>query len=272
LEGVSETALGAAEMRAEESRRPDRLFDDPLAAAFVAAAPPLFPDLPSVDDDPELAALKDSFLAGMAIRTRFYDDHLVAACTAGCRQVVILAAGLDTRAFRLDWPADTRVFELDLPNLFGFKETVLAREHATPNCVRRVVPVDLRDDWPAELTAAGFEPGAACAWTAEGLLAYLSNDDAVRRLTTVGDLSASGSRLAFEYDDFAADSTLSQVRAMPGMQEVASMWEGGLVDRPDEWLRRNGWEVRTESRAALADSYRRPLADPTGGFITAIRR
>ena len=85
MEGVSETALGAAEMRAEESRRPDRLFDDPLAAAFVAAAPPLFPDLPSVDDDPELAALKDSFLAGMAIRTRFYDDHLVVACTAGCR-------------------------------------------------------------------------------------------------------------------------------------------------------------------------------------------
>jgi methyltransferase (TIGR00027 family) len=272
LEGVSETALGAAEMRAEESHRPDRLFDDPFAAAFVDAAPPLFPDLPSLTDDPELSALKDAFLSEIAIRTRFYDDFLLAACAAGCRQVVILAAGLDARAFRLDWPAGTRVFELDLPNLFAFKETVLAQERATPKCVRRVVPVDLRDDWPAALIAAGFEPDEACAWTAEGLLAYLSNDDAVRLLTSVGELSASGSRLSFEYDDFAGESTLSQVRAMPGMQEVASMWEGGLSDRPDEWLRAHGWQVRTDARAALAGTYRRPLADATGGFVTATRQ
>jgi methyltransferase (TIGR00027 family) len=269
---VSETALGAAEMRAEASRRPDRLFDDPYAAAFVAAAPPLFPDIPSIVDDADLAALIEASIAAIAIRTRFYDDYLLAACAAGCRQVVILAAGLDARAFRLAWPEGTRVFELDLPNLFAFKEAVLARERATPNCARRVVPVDLRDDWPAALTAAGFEPGETCAWTAEGLLAYLSNDDAVHLLTTVGELSANGSRLSFEYDDFAADSTLSQVRAMPGMQEVASMWEGGLIDRPDEWLRQHGWKVRTDARATLAATYRRPLADATGGFVTAIRQ
>jgi methyltransferase (TIGR00027 family) len=271
LEGVSETALGAAEMRAEESGRPDRLFDDPYAAAFVAAAPPLFPDIPSVVDDADLAALIEASIAAIAIRTRFYDDYLRAACASGCRQVVILAAGLDARAFRLDWPEGTRVFELDLPNLFAFKETVLAQQAATPNCVRRVVPVDLREDWPAALTVAGFEPGNPCAWTAEGLLAYLTNDDAVHLLTTVGELSASGSRLSFEYDDFAADSTLSQVRAMPGMQEVASMWEGGLIDRPDEWLTQHGWQVRTDARAALAATYRRQLADATGGFVTAIR-
>ena len=271
LEGVSETALGAAEMRAEESHRPDRLFDDPLAAAFVAAAPPLFPDIPSIVDDADLAALIEASISAIAIRTRFYDDYLVEACAAGCRQVVILAAGLDARAFRLDWPAGTRVFELDLPNLFEFKESVLTQQAAMPNCVRRVVPVDLRDDWPAALTAGGFEPGEPCAWTAEGLLAYLSNDDAVRLLTTVGELSVTGSRLAFEYDDFVADSTLSQVRAMPGMREVASMWEGGLIDRPDEWLSWHGWQVRTAARAALAETYRRPLADVTGGFVTATR-
>ena len=97
LEGVSETALGAAEMRAEESHRPDRLFDDPFAAAFVAAAPPLFPDIPSLADDAELAALIEASIAGIAIRTRFYDEYLASACAAGCRQVVLLAAGLDTR-------------------------------------------------------------------------------------------------------------------------------------------------------------------------------
>jgi methyltransferase (TIGR00027 family) len=223
LVGVSETALGAAEMRAEESRRPDRMFDDPYASAFVAAAPPLFPDIPSIADDADLAALIEASIAGIAIRTRFYDDYLSTACGAGCRQVVLLAAGLDTRAFRLRWPEDVRIFELDLPELFAFKERVLAEQGATPRCERQVVPVDLREDWPARLTAAAFEPSAPTAWAAEGLLAYLSNDDAVRLLTAVGDLSASESQLSFEYDEFADNAPLSQVRAMPGMQEVASM-------------------------------------------------
>lgn len=272
LVGVSETALGAAEMRAEESLRADRLFDDPFAAAFVAAAPPLFPDLPSIDDDPALAALKEAFIAEIAIRTRFYDDYLSAACGAGCRQVVLLAAGLDTRAFRLDWPEGARVFELDLPGLFEFKERVLAQQGAAPRCARQVVGVDLREDWPARLVAVGFEAGAPTAWTAEGLLAYLSNDDVVRLFTAVGELSTKGSQLAFEYDEFAQDSTLSQVRAMPGMQEVASMWEGGMSEDPAAWLRRHDWQVRMPDRAMLAVSYGRSLSESaTGGFLSAVR-
>lgn len=272
LDGVSETALGAAEMRAEERERADRLFDDSYAAAFVAAAPPLFPDLPSLADDPELSALKDAFLAEIAIRTRFYDDYFLNACASGCRQAVILAAGLDSRAFRLDWPADVHVFELDLPGLFAFKERVLDQQHATPKCARTIVGVDLREDWSAHLTRAGFNPELRSAWTAEGLLAYLSNDDAARLLIAIGELSPSGSELSFEYDDFAPDSALSKARAMPGMKEVASMWEGGLTDRPDEWLRAHGWEVTTSERATLAQSYGRQLADgATGGFVTATR-
>jgi hypothetical protein len=109
LVGVSETALGAAEMRAAEGLRPDRLFDDPYAAAFVAAAPQLFPDIPSIADEVDLAALIEASITGVAVRTRFYDDYLSTACAAGCRQVVLLAAGLDTRAFRLDWPEGVRV-------------------------------------------------------------------------------------------------------------------------------------------------------------------
>jgi methyltransferase (TIGR00027 family) len=172
LVGVSETALGAAEMRSEESLRPERLFDDPYAAAFVAAAPPLFPDLPSIDDDPTMAALKEEFVTGIAIRTRFYDEYLLAACAVGCRQVVLLAAGLDTRAFRLNWPADLRLFEVDLPELFVFKERVLAQQGAAPRCSRTVVGIDLREDWPARLTDAGFDPNVPSVWTAEGLLPF----------------------------------------------------------------------------------------------------
>jgi methyltransferase (TIGR00027 family) len=271
LVGVSETALGAAEMRSEESLRPDPLVDDPYAAAFVAAAPPLFPDLPSIVDDPALAALKDEFVTGIAIRTRFYDDYLFTACAAGCRQVVLLAAGLDTRAFRLNWPVDLRFFEVDLPELFVFKEKVLAQQNATPRCSRTVVGIDLRDDWSARLIAGGFDPNVSSAWTAEGLLAYLSNDDAARLLANVGELSTTGSRLSFDYDEFADDSTLSKLRATPGMREVASMWEGGLSENPVEWMRAHGWRVSTSDRAAFATRYGRPLADATGGFLEATR-
>ena len=271
LEGVSETALGAAEMRSEESGRPDRLFDDPYAAAFVAAAPPLFPDLPSIVDDPALAALKEEFVTGIAIRTRFYDDYLAAACATGCRQVVLLAAGLDTRAFRLSWPRDLRLFEVDLPGLFAFKEAVLVRQTAAPRCSRTVVEIDLREEWSTGLTAAGFDPTAPSAWTAEGLLPYLSNDDAARLLERVGELSAPASCMSFDYDDFAEGSTLANLRATPGMQEVASMWEGGLSESPLEWMRAHGWLVSTRSRAAVAATFGRRLADATGGFLEAVR-
>jgi methyltransferase (TIGR00027 family) len=149
---------------------------------------------------------------------------------------------------------------------------VLEEQRATRRCERTAVPVDLREDWAAHLTGAGFDPGLPSAWTAEGLLAYLSNDEALRLLTGVGALSAPGSTLSFEYDDFTADSTLSQVRNLAGMEEVASMWEGGLRERPDAWLRANAWDVTTSARAALAHSYGRPLADGApGGFVTATR-
>ena len=99
--GVGATALGAAEIAADETLRPDRLFDDPFAAAFVAAAPPLFPELESIADDPDIARLRDAFASDIVVRTRFFDEYLTRACTDGCRQVVILAAGLDAPPF--DW-------------------------------------------------------------------------------------------------------------------------------------------------------------------------
>ena len=272
LVGVSETALGAAEMRAEESLRFNGLFDDPYAAAFVAAAPPLFADIPSLADETELAALIEASITAIAIRTRFFDDFVLRACATGYQQIVLLAAGLDTRAYRLNWPEGVRMFELDLPGLFEFKERVLTEQGALPRCERAVVAVDLREDWPTRLTAAGFEPNASSVWVAEGLLVYLSNDDAVRLLTAVGELSPGASQLAFDYDELVGKSTLSQVRVMPGMQEVASMWQGGLNQHPDTWLREHDWTVQTSDRARLATRYGRPLVgNASGGFVIARR-
>jgi methyltransferase (TIGR00027 family) len=226
----------------------------------------------SIADDPEIVALKAAFSADIVIRTRFYDDYLATACAGGCRQVVILAAGLDTRAFRLDWPSDVRVFEVDLPAVLAFKEAVLVQQGAEPRCVRVTVGADLRDDWPVLLCYAGFAVNTPTTWLVEGLLPYLSNDDATRLLTVIGELSAERSQLSFEYDEFADDATLTQALARPEMQEVTSMWEGGLNENPTDWLRRHGWTVSTYSRSTLALEYGRPTPDrSTAGFLIAAR-
>jgi methyltransferase (TIGR00027 family) len=270
LSGVSETALGAAEMRAHESSRTDRIINDPYAASFVAAAPPLFADIPSLVDEGELAALVAAGVDSVAIRTRFVDDFLSRACAAGCHQVVLLAAGLDTRAFRLNWPEDVRLYELDLPELFGFKERILAEEGAVARCERRVVEVDLREDWPSRLARVGFEPAIPSAWVAEGLLVYLSSEDAARVLTSVGELAAPGSQLSLDYEVSRDGSSQTGTRSIAGMREVTSMWQGGLGSAVPKWLSDHGWRVRTHDGASLAQEYGRPRgAGDAMSFLTA---
>jgi len=231
MDDLARTALGGARIRAAESARPDRLFDDPLATAFLAAADPdTVPDEASGD-------VGAAFAAGMVVRTRLLDDE---AAAAGCRQMVLLGAGLDTRAFRLDWPPGTRVFELDRPEVVAFKESVLG--DARPRCDRTPVPIDLADPWDDALLEAGFVPDRPTLWVPEGLLTYLSADDAGRLFSTVTTLSAPGSRLAFEY----GGSVLPQARALPGLARYARLWQGGLGERTRGWLDENGW--RTEWR------------------------
>ncbi len=273
LTSMAKTALGMARVRAAESRRPDRLFDDPYAQAFVAAAPGAFAEDEQRATSAGLAQLGAVFFVHGAIRTRFFDDYLLAATTTGCRQVVLLAAGLDTRAFRLAWPDRVRLLELDLPEVLAFKQQVLAAQHAVPRCERVVLAADLRKDWPAVLTAAGFQPAQPTAWLVEGLLIYLSAEEAARLLTAVGELSAPTSQLAFEHGNIADTSLLAQARAIPAMDQFTKLWMGGLgADAPD-WLTRHGWQAHTNDRAALAAAYGRAVpASSSGGFVSAVRR
>src|SRR4051812_36764868 len=141
MDEVSKTALGVARVRAGESERADRLFDDPWAAKFCAAAPDQVPT-------GERTPLALAFAFHAIIRTRFYDDYLLGS---DCRQAVLLAAGLASRAYRLDWPSGTDLYEIDLPAVLAFKETVLG--DAEPRCARTVVPADLREDWAKALRA-----------------------------------------------------------------------------------------------------------------------
>lgn len=276
LKGVAKTALGVAMVRARESRRDDRLFNDPYAQRFLDAAPGAFPEEPTSAEDlaalGPLATLGAVFAFHGVLRTRFFDDYLLTATASGCAQVVLLATGLDTRALRLPWPDGVRVFELDLPEVFAFKEAVLAASEAVPTCERGIVPVDLRENWTGELIAAGFHPAAPTAWLAEGLLIYLTADEAARLLTAVGALSAPGSQLAFEHGDIANSALLAQTRGMPTMDPYTSLWKGGLAEGAPGWLGRHGWKPQLHDLAELAASYGRPvLGASSGGFLTAVR-
>ena len=148
--------------------------------------------------DPEIAGIFMHMRNYQAVRTHFFDQFFTEASAAGIRQIVILASGLDSRAYRLQWPAGTRIFEIDQPKVLEYKAHKLAEHGVVPAAERFEVAVDLRVDWPAALKAAGFDPAQPTAWLAEGLLMYLPADAQDRLFENIGALSAPGSRTAAE--------------------------------------------------------------------------
>ena len=199
---VGATATMVAAARAMASQGPNPLLDDPLADPLVRAVG-LDPFVRIIDgeldfdDDPLLN--RKTRTEQMAVRTRFFDDFFLDATKDGVRQAVILASGLDTRAYRLGWPAGTVVYEVDQPQVIAFKTNTLADLGAAPTAERRAVAIDLRDDWPAALRQSGFDVTQPTAWSAEGLLPYLPPEAQDRLFDNIGALSAPGSRLATEH-------------------------------------------------------------------------
>ncbi len=268
--GVGLTALGVAAIRTIEDSRPDRLIADPYAAAFIdAVESPIprnlrWPDDPSGVGEPEAALMRASTYVG--VRSRFFDDYLLAATRAGVRQVVVLAAGLDTRAYRLEWPDGVALFEVDQPKVLEFKESVLGALGAAPRCARRAVPADLRTDWRKPLRDNGFDPGSPAVWLAEGLLQYLTGEAEQHLFAHLDALSAAGSRLTVERTvDVAAMMDTSGLRDLPASDSDFSMDRLVRTDsRPDPagWLAGRGWTVTEEPATAAADRYHRILQDP----------
>jgi len=258
LPGVSRTAVWVAGMRAVEHTRADRLFDDEFAGRFVAAA--------GGDVAAQAAAALPGTSEFLAIRTRFFDDEARAAVTAGIRQMVLLAAGLDCRALRLDWPEGVRLFELDLPQVLAFKESILASVDAVARCLRVVVPVDLSGQWDDVLTGAGFDPDVATGWLAEGLLAYLNQPAVDRLLATLTALSAPCSRAAFDYLETTADQRPAMRATCQTVQQMGARLIPA-VDRPADRLAEHGWATRLFRVPVLGEHYGRPL--PTGTDIVA---
>jgi methyltransferase (TIGR00027 family) len=278
--GVGFTALALAGCRAVETLRESPLFLDPYAAAFVRAASAPVP----VPVTPQAADGDTTFPWSMtsryvAVRTRYFDEYMAGAATGGIRQVVILAAGLDTRAFRLDWPHGTAVFELDAPRVLRFKDKVLDDLRAAPPCSRRTVATDLREDWSVALRSAGFDPSWPTAWLAEGLLMYLPHDAQAALVSTIDSLSAPASLLAIEHvTSLAADQegNAAYREAARGTArdvdiDLDTVWPGDQGYDPVAWLDGSGWRADVTPLAALARRHGRPLSpDSPEGMLTSL--
>ncbi|MEJ2887813.1 SAM-dependent methyltransferase [Actinomycetospora aeridis] len=284
VSSVGLTALVVAAGRSVDTHRSDALISDPYAERFVDAAAPPTP-LPTrpvpLESDPEDASEDElwQMMSGyMGVRTRFFDEFFTAAGDAGVRQAVILAAGLDARAQRLDWAAGTTLFEIDQPAVLAFKDEVIGDDRA--RCDRRAVAVDLRDDWPGALDAAGFDRAAPTAWLAEGLLPYLPAEAQDALLAAVDERSAPGSRLAIE--DFAglgdqlADPAFRRVAANIGVDMTELIHTDDRTD-PSDWLTAHGWRTERARATAVAEGWGRefdPLTQRLNGkasFLTAER-
>jgi methyltransferase (TIGR00027 family) len=251
LSPVSMTAVGVALVRAAESTRRDPLFVDPLAADFVAASgwtPP--------DATPEQGAGLEALVAWIRVRTKFLDDVVLDACADGGRQVVILAAGLDARAFRLGLGPEVTLFELDLPAMAAFKQDVVTTKGHRASCTRVVVPTDLTGSWTDDLGAAGFDPSVPTVWLAEGLLVYLTPAQNESLVDDVSTLAAPGSRLGLTIsgrteDDAPADATAPAF-------EHERLWQSASPGAADAWLGPRGWSVREHRAADRAAEYGLP--------------
>ena len=282
---VGATATAVAASRAMASQGPDPLLDDPWADPLVRAV--------GIDRfiqlvDGEIGPADDSPLSRrhmreqIAVRTRFFDDFFVQATGSGIRQAVILASGLDTRAYRLPWPAGTVVYEIDQPDVIEFKTRTLAGLGAEPTAVRRTVAIDLRDDWPSALTDAGLDPGQPTAWSAEGLLVYLPPDAQDRLFDNIVALSAPGSAIATEQMDLRnappdwAQRLTERSRRIGSNINLAELFYTGERNTAAEYLTAHGWrvDIRTSEQAFAAHGFEVPDDDlsrlgGSSGYLTA---
>ncbi|MET9494410.1 class I SAM-dependent methyltransferase [Streptomyces sp. NPDC006552] len=272
--GVWATSVGVARVRALETERANALFRDPLAQAFAAAGG-LWPSSAPLPDDEAARRRRQAVSFSIVIRTKFLDDLLRRACAAGVRQVVLLGAGMDSRAFRMAWPEGTRLFEVDTAAPLEFKASVLRQERAVARCERSTLAVDLREDWPAALAAAGHDPAEPTAWIAEGLLIYLPEEAVELLLARISARSAPGSRMGLTLGSRGVVERFG-AGAAPG--SAASLWVSEMPDDPVGWLAGHGWEAESHTLRERAAAYGRPIGTPPrreerpGGLISAIRR
>ncbi len=239
---LGSTARWTAAARAYESGREDRLFDDPWASALAGTEGAAWAANRSPDS-----------LAPMVLRTRYFDDFLQRVTRENSiRQVVLMAAGLDTRAYRLAWPSGTNLFELDQPEVLQEKKQTLRLAGAKPNCARKTIEVDLTGPWKEALIKAGYETGQPSVWLLEGFLFYIPTENITLMLDEVGGLSTPGSWLGFDIIN-SVTLTSPYTRAWIEMQTSSGAPWIGTMDDPIGFLTGLGWRTSL-SQAGAADA------------------
>ncbi len=273
---VGATATMVAAARAVATKADNPLINDQYAEPLVRAVGVDFlsrwaaGDLDIADVDSEDSSWKLQRMPdAMAVRTRFFDAFFADATKAGIRQAVILASGLDARAYRLQWPAGMTVFEVDQPEVIAFKTKTLSDLGANPSTDRRTVAIDLRNDWPTALAEAGFDRSQPTAWIAEGLLGYLPPEAQDRLLDNISALSADGSRLATEAIPDISDVDHDKVAEL--MRQATDKWRehgfdlefselGYHGDRNDvaKYLDGHGWQSVGQTASELLTEHGLP--------------
>jgi methyltransferase (TIGR00027 family) len=253
MDPVAKTGLLVAALRAEETKRPDRLFDDPFADALAGEVGRSL-----------LGLYRDSATSGtvpiIEVRTRWYDEAIARAAASGIRQFVILASGMDSRAYRLEWPDGTRVFEIDREEVMAEKARGLGS--AIPKCRRVAIGGNLADDWTRELSSRGFDRAARTMWLVEGLLQYLEAPAVELIFERIDALSAQKSMILFDVIGRSLLESPIMAPTLERMREIGAPWQFG-TDDPAALL--GGWKATVTEPAIIGNQWNRwpfPAAPP----------
>jgi methyltransferase (TIGR00027 family) len=289
---VGSTALFVAAARAIEGQKPEPLALDPYAEVFCNAAGGEWADV--VDDVSSEGSVYtrlrssgfgEHFTSFQGARTKYFDGYFKRAADAGVRQVVILAAGLDSRVYRLPWPDGTVVYELDQPQVLDFKRQTLAEHGDAPRAERREVAVDLRDDWPRALKDSGFDPSKPSAWVAEGLLIYLPATAQQQLFEGIDELACPGSWVAVEegrpMPTAVFEAKQQEERAAGDEGTFFTLTYNEQIAPGAEWFGARGWSAEATPLAGYMEQLGRPIpegnpdAGPMAGsisLVTALKR
>ncbi|MGZ4529573.1 MAG: class I SAM-dependent methyltransferase [Mycobacterium sp.] len=264
---VGATALFVAAARALEANKPNPLVVDPYAEMFCRAVGGEWADVldGNAPQNKLMSDFGEHFVNYQAARTKYFDDYFYAAADAGVRQIVIPASGLDSRAYRLAWPEETVVFELDQPQVLQFKRDVLTDRGEASTAERREIPVDLREDWPGALLESGFIPAKPSAWLVEGLLVYLPAAAQGELFAGIDGLAARGSRVAVDdgkpFSDELYRAAREQERASDDGSQFFSLIYNEQHAPAIEWFTNHGWK----GTAVGLSEYSRQIARPVPG-------